>query len=64
MHSKRLFRLLVIAALAALAITLGVAMPGVYGDGDDKQYSIPEKTELKYPNLGSALNQLVARVEE
>ena len=35
----------------------------VYGDGDGDSYSIPEKAEQKYPNLGSTLNQLVARVE-
>ena len=37
--------------------------PGAAADGGDDQFTIPEKTELKYPNLGSMLNQLVARVE-
>ena len=63
MNRRRSFRLLVIAALVVLAIPLGVTMPGVYGDGDDKQYTIPPKTPLKYPNLGYMLNQMVARVE-
>ena len=40
-----------------------IAKPAVSGDVDD-QFSIPEKTELKYPNLGSMLDRMVARVEE
>ena len=40
------------------------AMPDVSSNGGGDQFPIPEKAELKYPNLGSALNQLVARVEE
>ena len=63
MRRKRLFGLLIVAALTILAIPLALALPGVYGDGDDKQFTPPKKTELKYPNLGSMLNQLVARVE-
>ncbi len=38
--------------------------PAATGDGDDIEIILPEKTELKYPNLGSRLNQLVAGVEE
>ena len=63
MGSKMSFRLLAIAALVALALPLGVTMPGVSGDGDDRQYTIPTKVPLKYPNLDSMLNQLVARYE-
>ena len=63
MRSKKLFGLLIVAALTMLAIPLALALPGVYGDGDDNQFTPPKKTELKYPNLGSMLNQLVARVE-
>jgi hypothetical protein len=63
MRRKRLFGLLIVAALTILAIPLALALPGVYGDGDDKQFTPPKKTELKYPNLGSMLNQLVARAE-
>ena len=64
MRSKMSFRLLVIAALFTILIPLAVTTPGVYGDGDDNQYPIPEKAELTYPNLGSVLDQLAARVEE
>ena len=40
-------------------------MPGVSADGDEDQAPpIPEKAELKYPNLGSHLDQLVAGVED
>ena len=64
MRSKMSFRLLVIAGLLTVLIPLGVTTPGAYGDGDDNQYPIPEKSELTYPNLGFALDQLAARVEE
>ena len=60
MHIKKLPEALVIIALVTLAITLGVATPNVYGDGDDSPPTLPEKTELKYPNLGSNLDQLAA----
>ena len=39
------------------------ATPNASAAGDDNQFTIPEKPELKYPNPGSMLNQLVARVE-
>ena len=55
-------RLLAFIALAALAIPLAVVQP-IAGDGDEDQYDILEKRELKYPNLGSHLAQLVASVE-
>ncbi len=64
MPGKRLFRLLVLAALFTLLIPLAVTTPGAAADGDEDQFTIPEKAELKYPNLGSSLDQLVARVEE
>ena len=57
-------RFLVLAALFTLLIPLAVNTPGAAADGDDNQFTIPEKAELKYPNLGSMLNQLAARVEE
>ena len=41
-----------------------VALPGASGGGDDQAPALPEKTELKYPNLGSRLNDLVVQVEE
>ena len=64
MRIKMLPGALVIAALVTLAISLGVATPNVYGGGDDSLPTLPEKPELKYPNLGSNLDQLVASVEE
>ena len=65
MHGKTQFRFLAMAILAALALTLAVTLPGVSADGgEDEGPSIPEKRELKYPNLGSHLDQLVARVED
>ena len=64
MRIKILPGALVIAALVTLAISLGVATPNVYGGGDDTLPTLPEKPELKYPNLGSNLDQLVASVEE
>ena len=44
----------------SLAISLEVTTTNVYGDGEDSQPTLPEKPELKYPNLGSNLDQLVA----
>ena len=65
MPGKTHCRLLVIAILAALAVTLAVALPGVSAVGDEDQAPpIPEKAELKYPNLGSHLDRLVASVED
>ena len=64
MRIKKLPGALVIAALVTLAISLGVATPNVYGGGDDSLPTLPEKPELKYPNLGSNLDQLVASVEK
>ena len=64
MRIKMLPGALVIAALVTLAISLGVATPNVYGGGDDTLPTLPEKPDLKYPNLGSNLDQLVASVEE
>ena len=37
---------------------------GQNNDADDQVSIVPEKGILKYPNLGSSLNQLVASVEE
>ena len=41
-----------------------MTLPGASADGDGNQPAVPEKAVLKYPNLGSSLDQLVARVEE
>ena len=66
MRIKVLATALVIAALVTLATSLGVATPHVRGDSDDNPPlpALPEKPELKYPHLGSSLDQLVASVEE
>ena len=41
-----------------------VVLSSASGGGDDQAPSLPEKTGLKYPNLGSRLNDLVVQVEE
>ena len=65
MLCKRHFRFPAIAILAALVVVLVLALPGVSADGDEDQAPpIPEKAELKYPNLGSHLDQLVTSVED
>ena len=65
MHIRNgFFGLLVIAVLLAVVIPLTVTTDGTSANGDDSQHPIPEKPELTYPNLGSALDQLVAGVEE
>ena len=64
MRIKKLPGALVIAALVTLAISLEVATPNVYGDGEGSQPTLPEKPELKYPNLGSNLDQLVASIKK
>ena len=75
MPSKKHFRSLAMATLAALAVTLGAALPGVSADGggeknkeaaqgQEQALSIPGKSELKYPNLGSHLDGLVVQVED
>ncbi len=79
MLSMKHFRFLAMAILAALAVTLAAALPGVSADGGDDDGApfprsgetsgdgqtppFPEKAELNYPNLGSRLDQLVASVE-
>ena len=74
MPRKRQLRFLAIATLAALTVTLAVALPGVSADGGEEPKKdtdhgqeqvtpLLEKDELNYPNLGSRLDQLVASVE-
>ena len=58
------FRLLLIAALAALVIPVAAVSPGAHADGGGGTIlPVPEKTELAYPRLGSMLDQLVAKYE-
>ena len=51
---KRWFRILPVIALITLTIPLAVDTPTAYGNGGDDQFSISEKTELKYPNLNQS----------
>ena len=60
MPRKRLFSLL---SILTLLIALTIAVPIAQGDGPE-DFTVPEKQELQYPNLGSHLNQLVAAVGE
>ena len=80
MPCKKHFGFLATAIVAALMVTLAVALPGVSADGDEDKAApiprsggtggdnqappIPNKTALNYPNLGSHLDQLVTSVEE
>ena len=70
MPCKKHFGFLATAIVAALMVTLAVALPGVSADGDedknreidqseDQALPLPDKTELNHPNLGSHLNGLV-----
>ena len=61
---KKWFRLLALIGLITLTLPLAVDTPPAYGNDGDNQLSIPEKAELKYPNLGSTLDQMAAMVEE
>ena len=52
-------------AIFVLMLTLIMMVPAVHAEGDEKgQFSVSEKKDLKYPNLGSHLSDLVARVED
>ena len=67
MPSTRRFRLLAVGILAVLTATSTGPMgtvAGVSADGNGEQFPhVPEKADLKYPNLGSILDQMVAKVE-
>ena len=74
MPCKSPFGFLATAIIAALMVVLTVALPGVSADGDEvkneeapqgqeQALPIPDKTELRYPNLGSHLDGLVVQVE-
>ena len=67
MGSKRSLGLLLIAASLALLIPLATVVIAAASDGDanaNANLSTPlGRPELKYPNLGSRLDQLVTRVE-
>ena len=57
--SKGFLKLL---AILALLIPLTIAVPIVRGD-EPEDFTIPEKQDLQYPNLGYSLNKLIAAVE-
>ena len=65
MSSRLSLRVLAIFVLFTLIIPLAMVIANeVYGDGDGELATPSRKRpEQKYPNLGSSLNQLVARVE-
>ena len=74
MTCKSPLRFLGTAIIAAVMVLLTVALAGVSADGDEgkneeaaegqeQSLPIPEKAELKYPNLGSYLDGLVVQVE-
>ena len=65
MQGKRRLSLPTAATMLILLVALVMALPGASADGgEDQVLPVPEKAELKYPNLGSRLDQLVARVED
>ena len=57
---KKWFQLLALVGLITLTLPLAVDPPPAYGNDGDNRLSIPEKTELKYPNLGSTLDRMAA----
>ena len=60
--------LLATLILSALIVLVVTAIPGVSANGDEDEQAVileeTERKELKYPNLGSVLNDLVVRVED
>ena len=61
MTCKTYFRFPAAAILLVLLIVLAATISGVYADDAENQTS---KTEANYPNLGSALNQMVSNVRD
>ena len=62
MQSRISFRLFMVAASFTVIVLLAVALPSGADAGPAGQFPPPKKPVLKYPNLGSMLDQLVARV--
>ena len=53
------FRSLAVVTVFALVVTLALFIPNASAnDGDDDVATLPEKTELPYPNLSTHLNHL------
>ena len=64
MPEIRLLMALVGVATLAAGVGLSVIIPGASAaDPGPDQYTIPPKRALKYSNLGSRLDEMVARVE-
>ena len=63
LSSLHSLRVLAVFVLLTLIIPLAMVIPSASADDGDEPLPIPEKAEQKYPNLGSSLNQMVARVE-
>ena len=52
-------------AIFVLMLTLSMIVPAVHADREEEdQLQVSEKKDLKYPNLGSHLSDLVAWVED
>lgn len=64
MPSSRYTTYLAGALLSVLVATLLLTIPGASADDYGDMVATNKKSELKYPNLGSLLNQLVSSVEE
>jgi hypothetical protein len=64
MLHKTYFRSLATAIVFILVITVSATMSAASADGDDDAAMSVEKSEQRYPNLGSLLNQIVSNVEE
>ena len=58
-------RRVAMCAIFVLMLTLSMMVPAIHADGDEEdQFQVSEKKDLKYPNLGSHLSDLVAWVED
>ena len=58
------FRSLAVITVFTLLVSLALFIPNVSANGGDDDVDVPPKPNLTYPNLGSALNQLVSNVQE
>ena len=51
-------RLVAMCAIFVLMLTLIMMVPAVHADGgEEDQFQVSEKKDLKYPNLGSHLDR-------
>ena len=57
-------RLVAMCAIFVLMLTLSMIVPAVHADREEEdQLQVSEKKDLKYPNLGSHLSDLVAQCQ-